>query len=78
MIFASAIEVTVQSASISLSSGEPKGSIGMKAKSIPLPGKKTPSHCFDVSTASGKEKTTNYTALRDELARVEFKSICQT
>jgi hypothetical protein len=49
----------------------------MKAKSVPLAGKRALPHRFDVSTASAKDKSSNYTALRDELARVESKNIRQ-
>jgi hypothetical protein len=48
-----------------------KGSIGIKAKNIPLAGKKELPHCSNVSIECGEVKITNYMAQRDEFAEGE-------
>jgi hypothetical protein len=58
-----------------LFSSESKVSIGIKAKSIPLAGKKALSHCFNVSIANEKEKITNSTAVQDEFPEGEFNIV---
>jgi hypothetical protein len=56
-------------------SSEPKVSIGIKAKSIPPPGRKTLSHCFNVSIAYGKEKIAKATVPQDEFPEGEFNIV---
>jgi hypothetical protein len=58
-----------------LLSSESKGSIGIKAKSIPLAGKKALSHCFNFSIAYGKEKIAIATTLQDEFPQGEFNIV---
>jgi hypothetical protein len=58
-----------------LSSSESKGSVGIKAKSIPPKGKIALSNCFHVSIAYEKGTIAKATSLRDEFPEGEFNIV---